>query len=408
MTAVGKAVFTVTETNVIDWLWLQEAIGVNGESDDLLDFFGTPENIRTAGEREWRLCGLVPGSVVARMSRASIDKALRIYEACRMNNWKIITPDCKEYPLLLRKIPKRPTVLYAYGTPEDWSNHATIAVVGARNASRYGEEVARCFCTQLAQAGAVVVSGGALGIDSAAHRGAINGGGKTVAFLGCGLGHPYLAENKELRRLISENGVVYTEYSPYTPPTRGSFPVRNRLIAGMSAGTLVIEASERSGSLVTARWAREYGRNVFAVPGDIVSSAYTGANKLIRDGAIPAFNCDDVLNVYKYRFEETLDLSRVKKIDISANLRSIEGGVKRKSSNKSPEKTIVNSPVNVPNDAEQRKIFNLLSEKGELHVDEIAAALGTQTYKVLSALTLMELSGYIKQLPGRRYILNNR
>lgn len=403
----------MSATNVIDWIWLQEAIGVNGDSDSLLDYFGTPENIRRAGEREWRLSGLVSGDIVARMSRATMDKAQSIYEVCRKNGWRIITPDCREYPALLRSIPKRPCVLYAYGTPEDWSNHATVAVVGARNASRYGEEVARCLCTQFAQAGAVVVSGGALGIDSAAHRGAINGGGKTVAFLGCGLGNPYLSENKELRRLISENGVVYTEYSPFTPPTRGSFPVRNRLIAGMSAGTLVIEAGEKSGSLITARWARDYGRNIFAVPGDIVNSAYTGANKLIRDGAIPAFCCDDVLNVYKYRFEETLDLSRVQKINISQNLSRIAGSARTKNIGnrserleRSPdEKVKPNRPANIPDDEEQRKIFTLLSEKGELHVDEISAALGVQTYKVLSVLTLMELSGYIEQLPGRRYIL---
>lgn len=402
---------TVKGSNVLDWIWLQEAVGVNGDADSLLDYFDTPENIRTAGEREWRLSGLVPGSVVARMSKASMEKASSIFEACRKNNWKIITPDCKEYPAPLRNISNRPTVLYAYGTPEDWSNHATIAVVGARSSSRYGEEIARCFSTQFAQAGAVVVSGGALGIDSAAHRGAINGGGKTVAFLGCGLGNPYLPQNKELRRLISENGVVYTEFSPYTPPMRGSFPVRNRLIAGMSAGTLVIEASEHSGSLVTARWARNYGRNVFAVPGSIVNSAYTGANKLIRDGAIPAFSCDDVLNVYKYRYEETLDLSRVQKIDISENLSRISGGARAKNavgSSVKTEKAKPNRPENIPDGSEQRKIFALLSDKGELHVDEIAAAMGVPTYKILSVLTLMEISGYIEQLPGRRYILNNR
>lgn len=319
----------------VEWLWLQDALGVKARVDMILDYFESPGEVRRAGEREWRLSGIFTGKQIERMEKASFDRAKRIEEICFRNNWRIVTPNDEVYPSLLKRLDDRPLALFADGELQKSGEYVALAVVGSRSASQYGKTVAYGFCKQFAQAGALTVSGGALGIDSAAHRGAIDGGGKTIAFLGCGLGTDYLRANEELRLRITENGAVVTEFPPYTQPNRYSFPIRNRLISGMCHGTVVIEAGERSGSLITARYAAEQGRDVFAVPGDIVSSSCTGANKLIHDGAQAVFSGIDVLEEYKYLYPDSIDLSRVGEMDLHNHTHADSAGAKMKSKPKS-------------------------------------------------------------------------
>jgi len=204
-----------------------------------------------------------------------------------------------DLPELLRQIHDPPRTLYLRGSASaDVLEHAAVAVVGARACSPYGSQVARMLGRELAAAGLVVVSGLARGVDGEAHRGALEAGGITVAVLGCGIDRDYPAAHAELARRISERGLVVSEYEPGVEPAPWRFPARNRIIAGLAAATVIVEARERSGALITADFALEDGREVFAVPGEITNSLATGTNRLLGQGATPLTSADDVLELF--------------------------------------------------------------------------------------------------------------
>ena len=207
----------------------------------------------------------------------------------------LLTPFEGPYPRLLREIPDAPLVLYARGDVERLALPA-VGIVGARAATTYGREVAAQLARDLSGAGVCVISGMARGIDSAAHGAALGRAGGTIAVLGCGIDVVYPAENKGLGRRIEKEGLLLTEYAPGTEPNPYNFPIRNRLIAGMSSGVVVVEAAERSGSLITAKFANDFGRDVFAVPGLIHSETSRGCHALLRDGAILCRGAEDVLS----------------------------------------------------------------------------------------------------------------
>jgi DNA processing protein len=203
------------------------------------------------------------------------------------------------FPPLLCAIHDPPPMLFLRGAAgPELLGHPAVAVVGARSCSAYGRSVARSLARDLAAAGVVVVSGMARGIDGEAHRGALDGGGRTVAVLGCGIDRDYPAAHAELARRIVETGLIVSEYEPGVEPAPWRFPARNRIIAGLCRATLVIEARERSGALITADFALEEGREVLAVPGEITSSLSAGTNALLRLGATPVTSADDVLEAY--------------------------------------------------------------------------------------------------------------
>jgi DNA processing protein len=209
----------------------------------------------------------------------------------------------RAFPALLAAIHDPPPHLFARGSDVALLSEPAIAIVGARACSAYGRSVARSLARELAGAGLVVVSGMARGVDGEAHRGALDAGGRTVAVLGCGIDRDYPAAHAELARRIGENGLVVSEYEPGIEPAPWRFPARNRIIAGLCAGTVVVEARERSGALITADFALEEGRDVLAVPGEITSSLSAGSNALLRLGAVPVTRAGDVLELY--------DLARV-------------------------------------------------------------------------------------------------
>ncbi len=201
------------------------------------------------------------------------------------------------YPPLLAQLHDPPARLWLRGAPAEVLARPAVAVVGARSCSAYGAQVARTLARELAAAGLVVVSGLARGIDGEAHRGALDAGGATVAVLGCGIDRDYPARHAELaRRLVEAGGLVVSEYEPGVEPAPWRFPARNRIIAGLALATVVVEARERSGALITADFALELGREVFAVPGEITSSLAAGTNRLIRQGAAPLLETEDVLD----------------------------------------------------------------------------------------------------------------
>lgn len=215
-----------------------------------------------------------------------------------------------DYPPLLAETSNPPAVLFYCGALPCWER--TVAIVGSRKATAYGIETAHQLAKELSAAGITIVSGGARGIDSASHTGAMEGGAPTVVVLACGLDRVYPPENRNLfHQVVERGGTMISEYPPGTPPLGRQFPARNRIIAGMSRGTLVVEAAERSGSLITSDFALEEGRDVFSVPGSIWLPSCKGTNQLIRNGAICCTSADDILSEYGWKEEENKNLKKV-------------------------------------------------------------------------------------------------
>ena len=237
-------------------------------------------------------------------------KIYKIIDDCIKNEIAIITICDANYPERLRNINDCPIVLYIKGELSDVDKLPYISIVGPRKISEYGKKAAFSLGKRLAKSGMIVVSGAALGADTYAHSGALAAKGKTIAVLGCGICYDYLPENRHLRETISKNGCLISEYPPYTAATKYSFPIRNRIISALSLGTVVIEASLKSGSLITARLANEQGRDVFVIPGNPSLDNYKGSNALLRDGAIPLLNASDIFNQYLLKFPEHIDIEK--------------------------------------------------------------------------------------------------
>jgi len=268
-----------------------------------------------------------------------------------------------DLPELLRQIHDPPRTLFLRGSASaDVLEQAAVAVVGARACSPYGSQVARTFGRELAAAGLVVVSGLARGVDGEAHRGALEAGGITVAVLGCGIDRDYPAAHAELARRICERGLVVSEYEPGVEPAPWRFPARNRIIAGLAAATVIVEARERSGALITADFALEDGREVFAVPGEITSTLATGTNRLLGQGATPLTSAEDVLELF----------------GLAASQR----------------------PSAPPLGADAAAVVERLTE-GAASADELARATGLAPGPLAAALTELELAGLATEAEGR-------
>jgi DNA processing protein len=277
---------------------------------------------------------------------------------------EILTIRDPGYPTQLRNVPDAPLVLYKKGQlkvgPE------TIAIVGSRNASFESVNMAEKIAQTLSFLGITVISGLARGVDAAAHRGALKEKGKTVGVLGCGIDICYPSENRSLFEKVGQEGSVLTEYSPGEPPLQHHFPARNRIIAGLSKGVLVVEASRRSGSLITARLGLEYGREVMAVPGSIFEEEYKGANALIKQGAKLIDGIDDIIATCF----PNISVKKDKRVDLSDN---------------------------------ERYIYEIIGSQ-KIHVDEIIEKSGMETRHVMAILTSLELKDTIRGIPGGFYL----
>lgn len=283
----------------------------------LLDAFGSAEGIWQAGRERWKETGLLSPRLLSALSEAVMTKDPDREER-RMEELGIFCLSFREegYPPLLKETHNPPAFLFVRGDKPVWEK--TIAIVGARKGTAYGINSASHLARGLSEKGVVVVSGGARGIDSAAHRGAMEGGAPTVAVMACGLDIAYPPENRNLfDRIACGGGAVISEYPPGTPPLGRQFPARNRIIAGMSRGVIVTEAAERSGSLITADFALEEGRDVFAVPGSIWSPLSRGTHRLIRGGAICCTAPDDVLSEYRWNECDTIEHTEKAPVELS-------------------------------------------------------------------------------------------
>lgn len=378
------------------WVWAQDALGVSSsvKSDEIISYFGKAEALYFAGEYEWRISGIFTRGQINKLKSTGLDNAERIIAECEKYKIKIVTPDDRDYPSMLFKLPNLPLVLYVRGNLDCLKNKISIAIVGAREASDIGLRIARALSASLSRSGALIVSGAARGIDSAAHTGALNVGAKTVAVLGCGFGANYLPENEPLRREIAGHGALITEYPPHTPALGRNFPFRNRIISGLSYGTVVIEANERSGSLRTVNHAIEQGRDIFAVPGDITSSMNMGTNRLLRDGAKPVFNAMDVLEEYAERFPDLLDIDRIETTLKTEAQRS--KSVPKKA--QTFEKPIVSQKI-----SDKARLVCDAFNKEIMQADELILSTGLSAVEFMSAMTELELLGVIEPLAGKNY-----
>lgn len=284
-----------------DWIRLAEAPGVGCRTaQHLLDHFGSPAAILRSGQAA--LAAHVPAGLAAALSGPPSSETAGLLDSTL--DWlskpghHILTLHDADYPQALRHIPDPPLLLHIKGRRE-LLGQALLAVVGSRNASTQGRANAENFARALSEAGLCVVSGMALGIDTAAHEGALQGPGSTIAVIGTGIDRVYPARNRALAHRIAEEGCIVSEYALGTPPLANNFPRRNRIISGMSAGVLVVEAAAQSGSLITAQMAAEQGREVFALPGSIHSALAKGCHQLIREGARLVETVDEVLEAMR-------------------------------------------------------------------------------------------------------------
>jgi len=286
-----------------------------------------------------------------------------------------ITPREPAYPKLLKEINDPPIGLYRKG--QYTFEQPCIAIVGSRRTTLYGQGVAKKFGAELARLGFCVVSGLARGIDTAAHEGALAVGGKTAAVLGCGIDCIYPSENESLATAIAESGAVVSEFPPGTGPEPFNFPRRNRIISGLSAGVLVVEGGEKSGGLITASYALQQGRDVFAVPGPVNSPLSRGTFNLLREGAIPARSGHEIADA----------------LSLIANPHMKGAGATG---------TISGAPLSLLSDAE-RGVYELLTDAPR-RVDELSEIAGRPVMQLFDLLLMLELKGFVRQLSGQQYV----
>lgn len=384
----------MTDQDMKYWLALKWTEGVgNVGFTVLVDKFGSPEEVFNASLHDLReTTGIGQKTADAIKSFSQWRQVEEELESARKHQVSIITYHDPLYPKYLLKIYDFPPLLYVKGTLRE--DDVIVAVVGSRAASAYGRFSTERLCRELAAEGIVVASGLARGIDTSAHRGSLAGRGRTVAVLGCGIDIIYPPENKELFEKIPLQGAIITEYPFGTPPNGPNFPARNRIISGISLGVVVVEANEKSGSLITARMALEQGREVFAVPGSIDASGSKGTNKLIKQGAKLIENANDIL-------EEILPQAEVKIERINSRKGKTAGNSKENPNvNKQPAKG--QAPPQEPTDVERELLKHITSDP--ISIDTLIAITGKKTGEILNALLLLELKEHISQLPGKTFI----
>ena len=334
----------------------------------LLDEFGDPETAWNASPQALLDAGLSP-KIVEFFQRVRKGVSLdQVWDRIQSLGVDVLTWDDLDYPRHLKEIDQPPPVLYVRGSilPEDeWS----VAIVGTRRVTAYGRQVAEEVATTLARNGVTIVSGLARGVDFIAHQAALNAGGRTLAVLGNGVDIVYPPENRQLAAQIMEHGALISDYALGTQPDGINFPPRNRIISGLSMAVIIVEAGTTSGALITATFAAEQGRDVFAVPGNINAPQSQGTNRLIRDGAQPLLDPQDVL--------ETLNLTMV------TEHRAVR--------------------VALPSDPVEARLYHLLSHEPK-HVDEIRSQANMPIETVSATLAMMELKGMVRQVGGMNYV----
>ena len=352
----------------------------------------------------------------ARSSR-DLKAAEQILTRCAREGIRILTLEDERYPVRLKNIPDPPLVLYYKGTLPDLDAVPAIGVVGTRKASAYGMTTARQLGWQIAKCGGAVVSGLAMGIDGAAMEGALMAGGIVVGVLGCGPEQIYPKSNRSLFAQVEDDGCILSEYPPGTPPNKWNFPRRNRIISGLCSGVLIVEAPEKSGSLITARLAGEQGRDVFVVPGNVDLPSFAGSYRLLREGATPVNSGWDILCEYeslypdklrrdmtsipRERMEEKVAQPQIKP-QKTANRRPEGEKERKKTIDKASPTPYIDLNETLPKLTQEERALVSALRAGPRQADDVIAETGLTTGKFLAAMTMLEIKGIVKRLPGKR------
>jgi len=362
--------------NLVDWVALNLILAEDLKSAEKICLnFSSPNKALQASREDLISLGLSQSKASALLSKKNLDQAAADVERCRQKGYTVLTLEDKKYPEYLRETFDPPHVLYCAGDVEILKEPA-VSIVGARKPTTYGRAIAHKLAGDLASCGLAIVSGLARGIDSIAHWGAVKKG-RTVAVLGSGLENIYPKENSRLAEKIAGNGAVITEFPLRVQPLGFHFPQRNRIIGGLSLATVVIEATMKSGSLITARLALEQNREVLAVPGNVTSDLSQGTNWLIKAGAKVVEGWKDVVEELPYSIRDEL---------LSCGEQKTEERVEL--------------------DKRETEIYEQLSPETALHVDEILDRTGFSVSEALSVLLNLEIKGHIMQLPGKYFQRN--
>lgn len=368
------------------WISLNMTPGIGPrKATQLLERFGSAENVFHATRGELESLRLKAETIESILKREFHEKAVEEFEKIKDLGGDVLILDDGSYPYLLREIADPPITLYVKGDWQACFDAPCIAVIGSRKCSTYGENASEMLSRDLAENGVCIVSGLARGIDTAAHRGALRGKGRTIGVLGTGIDQVYPKENAKLVTEIIENGgAIVSQFPLGTPPLKENFPYRNRIISGLSLGVLVTEATERSGSLITARLAMEQNREVLAVPGNITSRNSIGTNYLIKSGAKLVQQWQDVVT----------ELPQ----EISAVI--LPPKLDEKETGKLPKQPEL-APANLGEN--ERKIWQILSPDEAIQIDDLLEESGLSFGDLSAALLAMEMRDLVRVLPGKTY-----
>ncbi len=422
----------MSHSHILYWIWLSLCVSPGSkDSDILLEYFDeSAQKIYEAEDQEYDLLDLAE-DVKARLKRKDSEEARKIFYWCREHDVQILAYDDPQFPARLRRIGKRPVLLYCKGKKMDFNDNLLLAMVGTRRMSSYGERTAYTIAHDVCCAGAIVVSGMAAGVDSVCHRGALDAGGDTIAILGCGIDITYPKQNLDLMLELEKKGLVISEFKPGTRPGKSTFPIRNRIISGICQGTLVIEGDKSSGAMITARCAVSQGRDLFALPGMVGEQNSEGTNALLRNGATPVTNAAELLSDYSILYPNKIFVERIPvfRPEILLTPAKIPGSVKEKADNcpaPSQKKNVKRAKTEEPKSAtsanctdsqpekdcpkdlteECQILFKLLDKENRpLSADQLSAMSGLNVPSVMTSLTILAIKDCITALPGGRFIL---
>lgn len=412
--------------DVLSWTWLSVRLGAASPYlNPLLEHFATAADVYAADHAALAAVEGLPESVRLRLLDKDTDRAERILEDCRRLGIGVMTYDDPRYPRLLKQIAKPPAVLYFVGKPIDFDRKLGVAVVGTRTMTEYGRDVTYRFSYDLASAGAVIVSGMALGVDGMAAAGSLDAQMPTAVVLGSGLDVVYPKMHTKLYKCILRDGFAVSEYPPGAEPDARNFPQRNRIISGLARCVLVTECPETSGALITAREALAEGKPLFAVPGAITMPGSAGTNELIKSGSAKMVTSPtDILDLFEPAHFPELDASAVGAMNYNAAKAESTYAVSTKTSKVAWAKVRRKKPESAPDDSSdtvressapkvtetfvpmsetEKKIYACIPEEGQVSVDLIASGSGAPVPDVLTALLALTCKGVVRQLPGNFY-----
>lgn len=371
--------------DIVDWMALNMVRGIGPRTaNQILDHFKTPSRIFAASRKELELHGLKTESINELHNSEVHQRAREELERLEALTVRVLAREDEQYPRFLREICDPPIVLYIRGQVPEALERPCIAIVGSRRGSTYGLNTATRLARDLASRGITIVSGLARGIDAAAHRGALDANGLTVAVIGTGIDATYPREHAHLADTIAAGGLIMSEFPLGTPPLAQNFPYRNRVLSGLSLGVLVVEAAEHSGSLITARLATEQGREVFAVPGQITATNAFGPNCLIRDGAKLITGWQDVVEELPRTLKEV-----------------ILGGEREQGSARGPIQPLLEQ---VTLTEQEQRVFGLLRPEAAVHIDQLIELSGLRTPELMNALLGLEMKDRIRELRGKTFV----